>query len=93
MGPGGGSDLFRSRSSHFKELDDSVEAAVKRLRASLRGGRPFPRNLSSCLELSERICESLSAKKTSAAKMSDIKKWLRGECSEAHVPDRRSPKR
>lgn len=70
---GNGSDFFPSRqklqASSFRELDEQHQAAMKK-------------TLAGCVELSKRVANSLrSGKKCREAKLSEIRKWLRGESS------------
>eukprot|EP00438_Fugacium_kawagutii_P009388 Skav231294 [mRNA] locus=scaffold161:236356:239613:+ [translate_table: standard] len=70
---GSGSDFFPSRHSqqlaHFRELDEQHQSGMKKI-------------LSDCVELSKRVANSMcTGKKCREAKISEIRKWLRGESS------------
>lgn len=76
---GNGSDFFPSRqklqASSFRELDEQHQAAMKK-------------TLAGCVELSKRVANSMqSGKKCREAKLSEIRKWLRGESSPGTTED------
>ena len=75
---GSGSDFFPSQklqAGSFRELDEQYQVLMKK-------------TLTGCLELSKRVANSMrSGKKCREAKLSEIRKWLRGESSPGTTED------
>ncbi|CAJ1383539.1 unnamed protein product [Effrenium voratum] len=79
---GSGSDIFPCimQRSGFPELDRRFQEAMAQ-------------NLESCQRLSARVCDTLPGTNQKAKRLSEVRRWLRGESLEANSSASSGPKR